>query len=407
MKKVDLRINGSIVPLIFEHNSALPIVSLRLIFKASGALFAKKHGLAKISAGLLNEGTKKLGENEFNKRLEMNAVSMGATANFETFSIEISCLKEHFSMAFTMLEELLGDPNYTDETLENIKIKTSGIIASLKSDFDYQAKIKLNKLLFPNSNLAQPLIGTKDSLEDISLEDISKFLNSHLDISNLFIVLGGDVDFEDLNFKGLLSYTSVGKPRKIELIKSSNECKVETSIKNTEQAYIYFGSPYNISKDERYLANVATFILGSSGFGSRLMEEIRVKRGLAYSAYAKNELNLSYSIISGYLQTKNENKDEAINLVKDEISKFIQHGVSQNELDGAKNFLLGNEPLLKETLSKRLSTATSEYYFGYELGEFDRNLEKIRALQLEELNEFIISHKEIADQSFSIIYNNV
>ena len=147
------------------------------------------------------------------------------------------------------------------------------------------------------------------------------------------------------------------------------------------------------------------FILGSSGFGSRLMEEIRVKRGLAYSVYCSANLNLSYNALNGYLQTKNENKDEAISLIKDEISKFVQNGATQKELEAARNFLLGSEPLSKETLFKRLSIAQKEHYYGYELGEFDLNLERIKSLELNILNEFISSLKDINRLSIACLYN--
>ncbi len=407
MEKLDIDIKGIKTSLIYEYSLSLPIVNLKLVFKVAGSIYAIKPGLAKISAALLNEGTKQLGVNEFSKRLEMLAIDINASAGFESFSIEINCLKEHFKFAFDMLIKLLSDPNYSEDTLNKLKINALGTIAANASDFDYQAKVKLNEILFNGTNLSMPSIGTKSSIESIEIEDIRNFLIHNLDISNLFLVLGGDIEVCNVDFQALKNVLKKGKQREIEEIHTSDECKKEFIVKQSEQAYIYFGSPFSVKDDEKYLASVATFILGSSGFGSRLMEEIRVKRGLAYSVYARNDLNLSYKAISGYLQTKNESKDEAISVVQSEFEKFIGDGVSQKELDQAKNFLLGSEPLSKETLFKRLSIAQNEYYFGYELGEFDRNLNKIKALKLDRLNEFIKSHDEILKQSFAVIYNEI
>ena len=111
-------------------------------------------------------------------------------------------------------------------------------------------------------------------------------------------------------------------------------------------------------------AKVASFILGGSGFGSRLMEEIRVKRGLAYSAYGHIAINQSHSYFSGYLQTKTNNAKEAKNLVVSIVDEFVQNGVTEEELEAAKNFLSGSEPLRVETLSQRLSRSFHLYYKG-------------------------------------------
>ena len=154
---------------------------------------------------------------------------------------------------------------------------------------------------------------------------------------------------------------------------------------------------------EAYKAKVASFILGESGFGSRLMEEVRVKRGLAYSSYSRSNIGKSSSSFTGHLQTKNENLDEAKKVVASEIKRFVEEGVSAEELAQAKRFLLGSEPLRNETLSQRLSRAFFEYYSGFELGHSKKQLEKIETLSLEELNSFIKKHDEITALSFSVV----
>ncbi len=133
------------------------------------------------------------------------------------------------------------------------------------------------------------------------------------------------------------------------------------------------------------------------------MEEIRVKRGLAYSAYARINLNKSYSDFSGYLQTKTKSKDEAVKVVKEVIREFSQKGVSKEEFEQAKRFLLGSEPLRVETLNQRLSRMFLEYYRGYEIGYYKKELQKIEKLTLDELNSFIKKHQEINNLSFSIV----
>lgn len=406
MQKLAIELKDTKIPVIYEGSKALPVVNLKLIFKSSGALFEKKQGLAKICAGLLNEGTKKLGVNKFSKLLEDLAIDLEVECGFESFVFEIKCLKEHFAYACSMLKELLQDPNFTQESLNKIKMLALGEIASLASDFDYQASRNLSQILYPNSRLGGELIGTKDSIASINLDDILEFYSA-LDLQNLFIVLGGDVDFESIKFDEILSTIPSKNRREISLIQVNREKNIKLIKKQTNQAYIYFGAPYNVEKNERFKANLATFILGGGGFGSRIMEEIRVKRGLAYSAYVNAKFSLCANIISGYLQTKNQSKDEAIEVVNLEFLKFVENGVTQKELDGAKNFILGSEPLSKETLFKRLNIAQMEFYNGFELGEFDRNLARIKETSLEDLNKFIKEHNEILDLSYSVVYDEI
>jgi predicted Zn-dependent peptidase len=203
----------------------------------------------------------------------------------------------------------------------------------------------------------------------------------------------------------LLTILPKGKESKIINVKASNEKIERKLIKDTQQAYIYFGSPFDAKVNDKnnYIAKVASFILGGSGFGSRLMEEIRVKRGLAYSAYGQISINKSHSYFTGYLQTKNESADGAKELVVKIVNDFVKNGITKDELKAAKNFLTGSEPLRVETLSQRLNRAFTLYYRGLEQDYSNKELEKIEKLTLKEINEYIKSHNEIKNLSFSIV----
>jgi len=133
------------------------------------------------------------------------------------------------------------------------------------------------------------------------------------------------------------------------------------------------------------------------------MEEVRVKRGLAYSAYGRFVVNKSSSYFTGYLQTKLESQKEAIDVVKDVITNFIKKGVIKEELESAKKYYLGSEPLRVETLNQRVGRAFSEYYSGAGLGFSKEKLEIIKNLKLEDLNKFIKEHSEIGKLSFFIV----
>jgi len=403
-----IEVNGIKVPVIFEQDKRLPLVTMQFTFTNSGSITdTTKAGLAKFSAKVMNEGTKKLGSSAFAEALEAKAIHISSSTGSETFVMEVGSLKENFNEGLKHFDSLLQDPNFSKEAVQKVKTMTLGSLSAKENNFDYVASNELKAVLFKGTVLANPSSGTIESVKTIELKDVKKFVSSHLTQSNLIVVLGGDIDLKSAK-KSIAKIIqkmpkgSVGPVKHYETIKKAKESVLK---RETEQAYIYFGSPYNMSVDseDNYKARVATYILGTGGFGSRLMEEIRVKRGLAYSAYARVHISKSSSYLTGYLQTKIESGDEAKKTVKDVIAKFVKEGVTKEELEHTKKFLLGSEPLRVETMSQRLNRTFMEYYKGFELGHSDKELEKIASLKLKDLNEFIKSHKEILDLSFAIV----
>ena len=403
-----INVKGVQIPVIFEEQKSLPILNLQLVFQNSGYIQdGNKSGLVNLSSKLLNEGTKELGSTKFAELLDENAITINTSNGFETFVIELSSLKEESNKAISLLNDLLKSPNYSEDTLSKLKTLMVGSLKRKENDFDYVSQNQLKSILFKNTALENPSSGTIESISKIQLKDIEKFVKKTVNLNNLIIVAGGDFELKEFEklVNPVLNTLEVGE--KVEANKVVFESKNEekTLLKDTQQAYIYFGSSFNIdSKDEEnYKAKVASFILGGSGFGSRLMEEIRVKRGLAYSAYGSISINKSHTYFNGYLQTKNESADEAKKLVSQIVADFVKNGVTEDELKAAKNFLTGSEPLRSETLSQRLNRAFTLYYRGLEQDYSKKELEKIQNLKLKDLNDYIKSHNEINNLTFSIV----
>jgi len=404
----DLKIGDVNVPLIYEKDENLPIITMQVVFKNGGSLSdGNLSGVARISPKILNEGTKKLGSVGFASALEDSAIHLGVNIGKETLVIELSALKEKFNEGVKLLKSLLKDPNLSKESFDKIKLLSEATIERKVSDFDFIAGTNLKALIYKGTPLQYPSIGTKESLSKIKLDDVSEFIKTHLVLSEAIIISGGDLSQKEatLYAKEILEVLKNAEASKLKNYKPTTKAENIEVYKDTKQAFIYFGSPYDLSVDDkdRYKSRVAMFILGTGGFGSRMMEEIRVKRGLAYSAYSRAEVTKSHSHFSGYLQTKLESKDEAIKIVKDVIAEFVKDGVTKDELDQAKKFILGSEPLRNETLSQRLSRSFQEYYNGFDLGHSKDELKLIEKLTLTDLNTFIKSHKEINQLSFSVV----
>jgi len=396
------------IPVIFEKNENLPIFNLQLVFQNSGYINDKNQtGITNIVAKILNEGTKKNGAIKYAKNLENNAISIHTGTGLETFVIEISSLKSEYKLALKYLTQLLSDPNISQDTLDKIKLLELSKLQQKENDFDYIASKNLKKLQYKDTPLEYTSKGDLSHIEKISLIDVEKKLYSILNLDNLILVAGGDLKFKE--FKSDIQDTlNLIKPQEktaFSKINISRSIQEKVTKKETEQSYIYFSSPFDVNFDskESYKAKVASFILGGSGFGSRLMEEIRVKNGLAYSAYGHIVNNKSHSHFTGYLQTKLDNTTKAKKMVKQIVKDFAKNGVTKEELQAAKNFLLGSEPLRTETFSQKLNRAFHLYYRNQAFDYPQKELEMINALTLEDLNQFIQKHQEITQLSFSIV----
>ena len=400
-------INGVQVPILFEKDNRLPLTTIEFIFRDSGSLASNKAGLVSLTANLLNEGTKKEGSANFAKELENRAIALSANSGKETFVFTLEAIKEQLPFAIKKLKELLQDPNYTEETFKKIVKKRIATLIKKGDDFDYIASNGLKSLLFENSNMALPQLGTRESIEALTLNDLKSFIDTHIFLNNLIVVAAGDFNETEIETitKDVASILKRGKVAPIKKIVTSDKERSKEQNEETKQAYIYFGAPYSmeINDSQRYIGKIASFILGSGGFGSRLMEEIRVKRGLAYSAYSRFVVNRTNSYFTGYLQTKLENQENAVKSVKEVIANFVKNGVSKEELEAAKKFFLGSEPLRVETLNQRANRAFHEYYSGQGLGYSKKELALIEKLSLEDLNNFIKKHSEILKMSFFIV----
>jgi predicted Zn-dependent peptidase len=331
---------------------------------------------------------------KFFTKLEEKAVNLNVTVNKEFTSINLVFLNEKANFALKNLLNLLSNPNFSEEAFEKSKKEIKAKKESLKNNHDYIASKNLYKAMFKGTPLEFPNIG--ENLEEVTLEDVK---NHFLKLSkNSVVFINGGKKADISPFLEILPNTPLNEDFFVTPKQSSVEEKREV-----EQSYIHFASPFDVEKNEYYLAKIATFILGSGGFGSRIMEEIRVKRGYAYSAYAVNEFHKTHKILKGYLQTKLQNTEDAKKLIVEIINDFVEKGVTQEELQSAKKFLIGSEPLRQETLSQKLTRKFSEYYFGLGEGYYQKELELIEKTSLDELNDFIKKRKELKNLSFSIV----
>ncbi|GAA8031861.1 pitrilysin family protein [Helicobacter pylori] len=402
-------INQAKVPVIYEENHLLPMGFIHLAFRGGGSLSDKNQlGLAKLFVQVLNEGTKELGAVGFAQLLEQKAISLNVDTSTEDLQITLEFLKEYEDEAIMRLKELLKSPNFTQNALEKVKTQMLAALLQKESDFDYLAKLTLKQELFVNTPLANAALGTKESIQKIKLDDLKQQFSKVFELNKLVVVLGGDLKIDQTlkRLNNALNFLPQGKAYEEPYFETSDKKSEKVLYKDTEQAFVYFGAPFKIKDLKQDLAKskVMMFVLGG-GFGSRLMEKIRVQEGLAYSVYIRSNFSKVAHFASGYLQTKLSTQAKSVALVKKIVKEFIEKGMTQQELDDAKKFLLGSEPLRNETISSRLNTTYNYFYLGLPLNFNQTLLDQIQKMSLKEINDFIKAHTEINDLTFAIVSN--
>jgi zinc protease len=331
------------------HEPAIPFLSLALHFKGGSALDPPgKEGLAYMVSGLLDEGAGDLDSHAFRIELEDRAIRLSFDASRDAFSGQLKTLTGERERAFELLGLALSQPRFDVEPVERIRQQIQAELRRRAEDPDYLASRTWFETAFPDHPYGRPTQGTAESLVSITIDDLRQFLHDRLARDNLVVGVAGDVTAAELGplldrAFGDLPATSAP----IDLARA-RPAGGETVVvhKDVPQSQVVFGQE-GIARDDPdfYAAYVANHILGGGGFGSRLTDEVREKRGLAYSVYSYLYPMDHAPLWIGGLGTANGAVRESLRLVQDEIARMAAGDIDAAALADAKTYLTGSFPL--------------------------------------------------------------
>lgn len=334
--------------LIRDHSN--PITTLKLSFRGGAALDPDgKEGLANFVASTLDEGAGDMDSNTFQKALDDRSITLRFSAGRDSFRGTLRTLNQHRDDAFKYLRLALISPRFDDVPLTRIRAQIVSGIKQNEEDPSHLASQEMFKTAFAGHPYARPTRGTVNSLTSVMPDDMRQFVATRLVRDNLIIGVVGDINpatlkiYLDATFAGLPNPTSPWA-----LAKTTPQLAGTVKVIDLDvgQSAIQFGQPgIARSSPDFYAAYVLNYILGGGGFVSRLYEEVREKRGLAYSVYTYlMPLDASAAVMGG-AGTANERVAETLETVRDVWKKFAEEGPTQNELNDAKTYLTGAYPL--------------------------------------------------------------
>lgn len=359
--------NGMVLLLAERHN--LPVVSINVMIKAGEInLPAEKAGAAYLTGMLLTEGTKTRSSNEISDAIEFVGGGLTSSGGMETSSVALGVLKKDLPMGLELLSDVVENPSFSVKELERKKKELAGAIATKEDDPETIAEETFMKDLYPDHPYGRPVEGTLKTLAKINREDLVSFYNRYYAPNNAIIAVVGDVT-EDEIVPELNKAFKLWKKKSIPPAPATPKDILSASRtiflnKKITQANIVLGFP-GISREnpDYYAVSIMNYILGGGGFASRLMDNIRDNKGLAYDVHSAFNANKFGGTFEAAMQTKNESAREAIGETVRELKRIQDEPVSDQELSDAKAFLTGYFPLRMDTNTKISSLMTNiEYY---------------------------------------------
>lgn len=334
---------------------AVPIIAVNFAFSGGSAQDPMdKPGIANMLSGLLDEGAGDMDSKAFQAKLDDLSIGLSFDAGRDEFFGTLKTLEENKDTAFDLLALAVQKPRFDAEPLERVRSQITTGIKEAKKQPESVAGDVMRSTAYPGHPYGQPAEGTVESVAAISADDLRTFHKRNFARENLKVVVVGAIDAKGVT--AMLDKVFAPLPAKADLVAIADVVPkggtVEIDMPNP-QTVIRFGGPGPQRHDPDFMAYfVANHILGGGTFSSRLYEEVRERRGLAYSVGTMLLPSRNSAVMAGSTATRADRADETVELIKSEMARLAKDGPTEEELAKAKSFLTGSYALRFDSSSK-------------------------------------------------------
>ncbi|HCQ66798.1 MAG TPA: peptidase M16 [Rhodobacteraceae bacterium] len=333
--------------LVEEHS--IPFVALEIRFRGGTSLDAPgKRGAVNLMTALLEEGAADMDARAFATAREGLAARLRFNSNDDAISVSAQVLTENRGEAMALLRAALVEPRFDGDAIERVRGQVLSNLKNRATDPDALAADAFNAMAYGDHPYGSHDGGTLESVADLTRDDIVAAFESTVARDRVYISAVGDITPEELgalidDLLGRLPDTGAPMPENVTFGASGG---LTVTPFPSPQSTAQFGhAGIGIENPDFFAAYILNTIFGGSGFNSRLMEEVRKKRGLTYGIRTYLiDSDRSEAVIGG-VSTVNERMAETIQVVRDEWARLATEGVSGEELAAAKTYLTGAYPL--------------------------------------------------------------
>ena len=374
--------------LVEDHN--IPFVALELRFRGGTSLdVTNRRGAINLMVGLLEEGTGDLDARGFATARDELAASFDYSAYDDAISVSARFLTETQSEAMVLLKGSLVAPNFTEVAINRVRAQVVAGLTSDTKDPDTIVSMRFDALAFGDHPYGSGSDGTIESVSALTRDDLNAAHLGTLTRDRVYVAAVGDISADQLTalLDRLLSElpdSGRALPSKVDYGLGGGTTVVDF---DTPQSVAIFGQR-GIERDhpDFFAAYLVNQILGGGSFESRLMEEVREKRGLTYGVYSYLLPKDFSNLYIGRVASANNRIAEAIAVIRAEWARMANSGVTQDELRRAKTYLTGSYPLRFDGNGPIANIMVGMQMQGLPVAYITSRNDKINAVTLEDAN---------------------
>jgi len=383
--------NGARV--FYVNAPQLPIVDLRMVFDAGSARDADKPGLASLSNSLLDEGTGALDVDQIAEQFESIGARFGASSLRDMAVANIRSLNDKVILdkAIDLFSNVVAKPTFPEKSFQrNREAMLVGLKVASKRPNSVASK-NYYKQVFSEHPYGTDSSGTEASLMTMTRQDVIDFHKRYYVAKNAVIAIVGAVSREQAEqlaervTSGLAAGETAPKLAKVNVLTEA----VTKRIKHkSQQTHILVGQPGMHRGDPDYMTlYVGNHVLGGSGLVSRLSDQVREQRGLAYSVYSYFSPMRENGPFTMGMQTKNSQADDALALMNKVLKDYVENGPTEDELKRSKQNITGGFALRVDSNKKIIEYIAMIGFYGLPLDYLDTFNDRVEAVTVAKIKD--------------------
>ncbi len=397
--------------LLVKQSRQLPMVRVAVSIPAGARHETPEQaGLANLTSALLTRGTKTRSASDVEKTNDALGGGVGMEAGRGRAQASMRVLTRDLEEGLSLLGDVLRNPTFPAEEIGKTKRRIMGGLRRQRERPGHLANKALRNSLFGETPYGRLVEGTDASIKKLGREDLVRFHKQWYGMKGTIFVFVGDVSlgrarelvlarFQGWQAEGgkIPGATPPETPTKMQVVKIDRPLTQTTvmlgnrSLKRTHPDF--------------YAARVMNYILGGGGFSSRIMDNLREEKGLVYSAYSYFAAGRHAGHWRLMLQTKNKTANEAIKEAIGEVKRIKEKGVSDKELQDAKDFITGNFATRFGSSSRIANYILAVEILGFSPGYADEYLKKIRSVTKEQIQDAARKHIKLDESTLAVVGN--
>jgi zinc protease len=403
--------NGLRIFVVTDHRE--PAVAVKLLLTSAGSVNdpAGLTGLAVMTANLLTQGTEKRPAQQIANEIDFVGGELSAAADKDSTGVTLAITKNNLQTGMDLMSDVVLHPTFKQEELDRQRQQLLSALQVQRADPEYLATAVFNRVVYPGSPYGLPSEGTLETASKFDRDSIVKFHAGSYVPNEALIAFAGDITPEAA-FELATRY--FGGWEKKEVAQTARNAPAAVSgvhvwvvdKPDTVQTQIRIGRLGIRRADSNYIPLlVANHILGGGGLNSRLNKEVRVNKGLTYSANSSfHSMKYTGSFDAG-TYTRTEATVEATKLVVDLMAKMAAAGATPAEMDVAHDYLAGVYPIQSETATAVAARVLEVAMYDLPADYADTYPDKIRAVSIEKVKEVCAQYFETEDLDIVLVGN--